>query len=271
MRACADLAAVDLQPDSGGQQRPLERGTVAHLEVDRVGGSRIQWDFDRGDDLAGSQGRLDIWILFGGAMQRFEGNVTGAVRPVQIKLRTQRRQSHGKIGRMRRNAVFRSAQDGKIAVLATDRGAAGAWAALVARGIAGVAEIAAACALQQVAAHCSQVAHLRTGAFKQGHGHRRRDLGQRRVGGSLLHRRAGIDAGAGGVDEKTAREHARQIDQAVRGAYVLLHELHHIGAAGDELGVRAQGSAQRGRAIEHEGHHGVTPAGAVREAAGSVI
>ena len=37
---------------------------------------------------------------------------------------------------------------------------------------------------------------------------------------------------------------------------IFLQELDHVGAAGDELGATVEGVAERGRALEGEGHHG---------------
>ena len=68
--------------------------------------------------------------------------------------------------RMRGDAVLRVAEDRVVAVLALARGAAGAGAALVA-GLRDVLEVAAARALEQVAADGREVAQLARGAGEQ--------------------------------------------------------------------------------------------------------
>ena len=62
-------------------------------------------------------------------------------------------------------------------------------------------------------------------------------------------------------------EEAREADQPLGAAHVLLQELHHVGAAGDVLGgrvvaaglgARGEGGGQVARPFEGEGVHGST-------------
>ena len=73
--------------------------------------------------------------------------------------RLQRRHRHAHIRGIGRDAMIASAQNRKRAIVTSDRWAATAWLALVA-GHGCVAEVHAACALQQVATNCCHVADL---------------------------------------------------------------------------------------------------------------
>ena len=71
----------------------------------------------------------------------------------------QRGQHHGEISRIAGDAMFRRAEDGEVAGVATDRAASASARALVAREMT-VAEIEAPCALQEVSADGRHVAKL---------------------------------------------------------------------------------------------------------------
>ena len=79
----------------------------------------------------------------------------------------ERNQRDREVGRMGGDAVLARAEHGVPAVLAADRGAAGARRALVAGGVADIAKIGAAGALQEIAAHRRLVAHLRARRVQQ--------------------------------------------------------------------------------------------------------
>ena len=81
--------------------------------------------------------------------------------------RVERNQRHGQIGRMRRDARRRGAEDRQVAVVALRRWAARPALALVA-GPGDVLEVDAAGALQQIAPDCGDIAWLAGGAREQG-------------------------------------------------------------------------------------------------------
>src|SRR6266699_3551852 len=80
--------------------------------------------------------------------------------PAQLDGCVERDQRYRKIRRVRGDAILTCAEHGMPAVLAVDRSAAGARRALVAGGVADIAKIGAAGALQQVAAYGRLIAHL---------------------------------------------------------------------------------------------------------------
>ena len=73
----------------------------------------------------------------------------------------ERDERHREVGRVGGDAVLARAEHRMPAVLAADGGAAGARRALVAGGVADIAEVRAAGPLQEIAAHGRLVAHLR--------------------------------------------------------------------------------------------------------------
>ncbi len=126
-------------------------------------------------------------------------------------------------------------------VLAGDGGATAARRPLVAR-LAHVGEVAAAGALEEVAAHGGHVAQLPGGTGQ----HR---LGQRRVAAAHLGVRGEVAVGDGGADAQSAL--GRDLD-AVQGEFADvdevggafdagLHQVDEVGAAAEEAGVGVGG------------------------------
>ena len=153
------------------------------------------------------------------------------------------------------------------AVLAADGGAAGARRALVAGGVADIAEVGAAGALQEVAAHGGLVAHLRARRVQQRLGDDGKLLDHGRVRRHLRHGGGGAEPEALRSDFDAVVEKTCEADQPLGPAHVLLQELHHIGAAGDVFGGRvvAAGLGTEGkrggeiaRTFKGEGVHGST-------------
>ncbi len=116
--------------------------------------------------------------------------------------------------------------------------------ALVA-GRAGVAEIAAAGALEQVAAERREVAHLRRGAEQQRFGEDAVAVPHLGMRGRVAHphQRAEPQHRAIGVDAVEPRE-ARHVEDPRGRAQSLAHELDHVGAAGEEVRPRAAGGVR---------------------------
>jgi len=84
-----------------------------------------------------------------------------------IDLGVERDQGLREIAGIGRDALFRCAEHGVRTIEAVDRRAAGSRVALVAIGVADIAEIAAACPLQDIASERCHVAELRTGGKLQ--------------------------------------------------------------------------------------------------------
>ena len=189
------------------------------------------------------------------------------LRPAHLDGGVERNQRDREVRGVGGDAMLARAEHGMPAVLAADRGAAGARRALVAGGVADIAEIRAAGALQEVAAHRRLVAHLRARRVQQRLGDDGKLLDHRRVRGHLRHRGGGADPEAlrSGLDAVV--EKAREADQPLGPANVFLEKLHHIGAAGDVfggrvvaagLGAQGEGGGEVARAFEGEGVHGST-------------
>src|SRR5215470_3943162 len=96
-----------------------------------------------------------------------ERNRTWAHRTLNVNGCVQRRQGYAHIGWICGDAVLTRAQNGKRAIVAGDSRAAATGLALVARH-SGVAEVDAACSLQEVSADGRHVADLRRSALQDG-------------------------------------------------------------------------------------------------------
>ena len=92
-------------------------------------------------------------------MKLSERDCARTLRPLHVDRRLQRRHCHAHVRRVGRDAVFARAEDGERAVAAGDRRATGAGFTFVARHSC-VAEVHAACALQQVPGNRSHIANL---------------------------------------------------------------------------------------------------------------
>ena len=104
--------------------------------------------------------------------------------------------------------------------------------ALVA-GEAGVAEIAAAGALQQVAAHRAHVAHLRRGRQQQGLADDGEAFAHDRMRGDVAHAGHRFQAQAAVFRDDAGEWQGFEIDQPIGRLDVVFHQLHQVGAAGD--------------------------------------
>ncbi len=155
--------------------------------------------------------------------------------------RVEREQRVGEIAGIGRDALVADPQHRVQPVLSGNGGAAAARHALVA-GRAGIAEIAAAGALEQVAAERRQVAHLRRGAEQQRLGEDAIAVPHLGMRGRVAHphQRAEPQHRAIGVDAVEAAK-ARHVEDPRGRAQPFAHELDHVGAAGEEIRPRAAG------------------------------
>ena len=191
----------------------------------------------RGDQRAGRQRGLH---LRGVAGQRVELGQRDRRPLVPVHPGVQRGQGDGHVGRVRRDAVLGRAEDAELAVHALDRRAAGAGRALVA-GLGDVLEVAATGALQQVAADGRGIAQLPGGAGQQRLGQHRIALPDPRVGGEVAVAGAGADAQAAVGLLDPGRQQPGHVHQQVRRLHPEFHQVDQVGAAGEELRVRAAG------------------------------
>ena len=119
-------------------------------------------------------------------------------------------------------------------VLATQRVAARARLALVA-GAGGVVEIAAARALQQIAADGGGIAKLGRGARQQGLRHRRIGSGELWIMSevSIAHQRADAQAAIGQPLNAVELRQARDVDDPLGAGDAALHQVKEVGAGGE--------------------------------------
>ena len=164
----------------------------------------------------------------------------------------ERQQRHRQVRGVRRHAVRARAEDRVQPVLAAAGRAAGTGLALVA-GQVGAAEVAAAGALQEVAADGREVAHLRRRAGLDRLGQRRPvapDLGMAGDVGQAGQRadtqRVGARIGPG-LD--AVERQAADVDQLPGRGRALLEKLQQVGAAGDERRVGMGGGERQRRAL----------------------
>ena len=104
---------------------------------------------------------LEVRHVAGQSMQFHQRHRALSVCPTYLDGCIERDQRNREIGRVGGDAVLAGAEHRMPAILAADGGAAGARRTLVAGGVADIAEVWTASALQKVAAHGGLVAHLR--------------------------------------------------------------------------------------------------------------
>ncbi len=123
-------------------------------------------DVDTGDHFARCQDRFDIRGSSGNNVKFLNSDSAFSARAGELDACVEGEQGDPHVAGVAGDAVVAGAEDRQHPVLAVDRRTAGARDALVA-GETSVAEVAAACTLQQVAAHRGHVADLRRGGGQQ--------------------------------------------------------------------------------------------------------
>ena len=192
------------------------------------------------------------------------GQRQGACRSIgraQLHRGVQDDQRDGQVGGMAGDAVIARPEDREHAVLALDRGAAGAGSPLVA-GETGVAEIAASCALQQVPADCAHVADLRRGGGEQRLRDHRPACDDGRMRGHVAHARHRAEAQRVVRRGDLGEGQRLEIDQPVGCLDVVLRKLQQVGAAADVAAALRGGCGRRLEPIgrgEGEGLHELSP------------
>ncbi len=156
---------------------------------------------------------------------------------------------------MQGDAVVAGAEDGVHPLDARDGGAPGARRALVAGGDAGVPEVAAPGALQQVAADGGHAAQLDRGAEQQRLPHEGQPVPYDGVGGELRHGRQRADADRRVVVDDAAEGEPGDVDEPFGAEDTVLHEVQLRGAAGKERGARI--AADQGHGLAGVGGAGV--------------
>src|SRR5439155_27221925 len=138
----------------------------------------------------------------------------------------ERNEGYCEIGGMRRNTVVARTQHSVPAVFPADGGAAGAWRALVARGVSDITKVRATRALEEIAAHRRLVTHLRTRRIQQRLRDKWKLLDHRRVRSHICHRceRAQPEALRSNFDSIV--EKACEAHQPLGFAYIFL-QLNH--------------------------------------------
>src|SRR5439155_21092634 len=139
-------------------------------------------------------------------------------------------QRDGEVRSMRGDTALAGAEHRMPTILATDGGAAGARRPLVAGTVADIAEVGAARALQEVAAHGRLLPHLRARRVQQRFGDDGKLLGHGRMGGNLRHGGGSAEPQALRSDVDPILEEAREAHQTFGTTHVFLQELHHIRA-----------------------------------------
>lgn len=196
--AVLNNVAIELELDRDGNQGECIGEPVANLQVRIVRGEAFLRQFDCGDDLASVEVGVTLRRIAGQPVELRERDHAVAKRATDMNLRVQQRQRHAYVGRVRRDAGVAGAEDGVHAILAVDGGAAAARLALIA-GRRCIVEVAAARALQEVAARRRHIAQLLRSA-----GHDR--AGENRI--ALLH--LGVIGEIGVAYERSDTEAAAQ-------------------------------------------------------------
>ena len=122
---------------------------------------RVRWHGDSCDHLIWFEHRFDVRRVAGQPVQFHQRHRALSVCPTHLDGCIERDQRNREIGRIGGDAVLAGAEQRMPAILAANGGAAGARRTLVAGGVADIAEVWTASALQKVAAHGGLVAHLR--------------------------------------------------------------------------------------------------------------
>ena len=171
-------------------------------------------------------------------MQLRERNVADAGFAGDLDGGIERDQGLREIAGIGGDALLGGAEHRMGAIEAFQRGAAGSRIALVAIGVADVAEIAAAGALQDVAAERRHVAQLRAGGELErigDHGIVALDL---RIGGDIRHPRQRAEPQVSAVEHRSptsCRPSGLMSTTRARPHHVELHQVDQRGSAGERL------------------------------------
>ena len=259
--------AIHVERHGRRDDRKLEGGAVAHLEIMRAPRHGAGRHRDGRDHLARFEHCLDVRRIARQPVQVDERHRALPVGPTHLDGRIERDQRDREVGRLGSDTILARAEHRMPTVLAADGGAAGARRTLVAGGVADIAEVWAAGALQEVAADRGLVAHLRARRVQERLGDDGKLLHHGRVGRHLRHGGGGAEPEALRADFDAVVEKTCEADQPLGPTHVLLQKLHHIGAAGDVFGGRvvAAGLGTEGkcggkiaRSFKGEGVHGST-------------
>jgi hypothetical protein len=162
--ACrGNLAGLDLQGGGHRGQGKLERRPVADLEIVRPGKEGHVRHLDHRYQLAVPQHRLARRVLVVGDVEVGDRDLPLALWPLEVDDGVKGGWSHAHVRRVGDEALLAGAQDRVATIIAVDCQTAPARLALVARQ-GGVAEIATAGALHEVAVNRVRVPDLRRGA-----------------------------------------------------------------------------------------------------------
>ena len=130
---------------------------VPDLQVCGLGEARCG-QLNGRDQLAVLEVRIALRRVAGQPVKLAQRNRALTFGAAHAHHRVERGERHGHVGRMHGDALVARAEDGVDAVVAFERGAAGAGIALVALGEGAVIEVIAARALEQIAADRRHVA-----------------------------------------------------------------------------------------------------------------
>ena len=237
-------AVLQLHRGGDGEHREREARPVADLPIRRARGGRAE--LDGGDQVAGVEDGVVLRLVAGQPVQAGDRDRALAVGAEHVDVRADGGQRDRHVRGVGGDAVLGVAEDREVAVLALERRAAGAGAALVAR-LRDVLEVAAARALEEVAADGREVAQLAGGAGEDGVTENGVALADQRVRGEVGVADGGADPHAvGGLLDRVVGE-AGDVDEARRLGHAQLHQVDEVGAAAEEGGAVRGGLDRGGR------------------------
>src|SRR5206468_6142013 len=127
-----DARPVYLERRRDGDERELEGGAVAHLEVMRSPRHRARRHGDGGDYLTRLEHRLEVGHSLGQPVDVGKRNCPLCAGAANLDGRIECDQRDGEVRSMRGDAALAGAEHRMPTILATDGGAAGSWRSLVA-------------------------------------------------------------------------------------------------------------------------------------------
>ncbi|KPZ03471.1 sensory box/GGDEF domain/EAL domain-containing protein [Pseudomonas syringae pv. spinaceae] len=196
-----------------------------------MAGEAFGRQLDGGDQLIGGQQVVTLWLIARQTMEVCELDSPLAGTPFDMHHGIQRSQRHAHVRRVRGNAIVTGAEDRVVAIQAITCGATGAGLALVARH-AGVVEVIATGALQQVTARAGHVAQLRRGTRQHGLAQQRITRFDQRVirKVGVAHQRTDHQPARRRLADIAQRQ-AGDINQVLGLGNVFFHQVEQIGAA----------------------------------------